>query len=296
MRWSWCPSGHLLCGASVDPPPRTPSHGVGYVRLRSGPTGSTYAVNGGDRSAGFCSAIVPSDGAQGRWSDPSPLPPQHRTGVARGAAYGCGLKWVYKLKKDAQGVVVKHKARLVAKGYVQRVGVDFDEVFALFARLVSVRLLLAFAAQEGWMVHHMDVKFAFLNVELVEEVYVVQPPGFVVYGEENKVYMLDKALYGLRQAPRAWNTKLDATLKKIGFRQSPLEHGLYARSDGGGRLLQRHDDGFEPRQSVELPRVAPQGNLWELRNNCSAQRASSSTAFSFLEARSIRVVGIAAGL
>lgn len=148
-----------------------------------------------------------------------------------------GLKWVYKLKKDAQGVVVKHKARLVAKGYVQRAGVDFDEVFAPVARLDSVRLLLALAAQEGWMAHHMDVKSAFLNGELVEEVYVGQPPGFEVVGEENKVYRLDKALYGLRQAPRAWNTKLDTTLKKIGFRQSPLEHGLYARGDGGRRLL-----------------------------------------------------------
>lgn len=87
------------------------------------------------------------------------------------------------------------------------------------------------------MVHHMDVKSAFLNGELVEEVYVVQPPGFEVEGEENKVYRLDKVLYGLRQAPRAWNIKLDATLKKIGFEQSPLEHGLYERGTGGGRLL-----------------------------------------------------------
>ncbi|BAF28754.2 Os11g0656500 [Oryza sativa Japonica Group] len=148
-----------------------------------------------------------------------------------------GLKWVYKLKKDAQGVVVKHKARLVAKGYVQRAGIDFDEVFAPVARLDSVRLLLALAAQEGWMVHHMDVKSAFLNGELIEEVYVVQPPGFEIDGQENKVYRLDKALYGLRQAPRAWNTKLDCTLKKLGFKQSPLEHGLYARGDGSGRLL-----------------------------------------------------------
>lgn len=87
------------------------------------------------------------------------------------------------------------------------------------------------------MVHHMDVKSAFLNGELIEEVYVVQPPGFEIDGQENKVYRLDKALYGLRQAPRAWNTKLDCILKKLGFKQSPLEHGLYARGDGSGRLL-----------------------------------------------------------
>jgi hypothetical protein len=75
-----------------------------------------------------------------------------------------GLKWVYKLKKNATGVVVKHKARLVAKGYVQREGVDFEKVFAPVARLDSVRLLLALAAHEGWLVHHLDVKSAFLNV------------------------------------------------------------------------------------------------------------------------------------
>jgi hypothetical protein len=83
----------------------------------------------------------------------------------------------------------------------------------------------------------MDVKSAFLNGELQEEVYVVQPPGFIVEGEEHKVYRLDKALYGLRQAPRAWNIKLDSTLKELGFVQSPLEHGLYARGDRVARLL-----------------------------------------------------------
>jgi hypothetical protein len=76
------------------------------------------------------------------------------------------LKWVFKLKKDAKGVIVKHKARLVAKGYAQKAGIDFDEVFAPVARLDSVRLLLVIAAQEGWMVHHLNVKSTFLNGEL----------------------------------------------------------------------------------------------------------------------------------
>ena len=88
-----------------------------------------------------------------------------------------GLKWVYKAKKDASGIVTKHKARLVANGYVQRQGIDFDEVFAPVARLKFVRLLLAHAACEGWAVHHMDVKSAFLNGVLQEEVYVEQPPA-----------------------------------------------------------------------------------------------------------------------
>lgn len=86
-----------------------------------------------------------------------------------------GLKWVYKLKKDAEGNIVKHKARLVAKGYSQEQGVDFEENFAPVARLETVRLLLALAAQNSWEVHHLDVKTAFLNGEIKEEVYVAQP-------------------------------------------------------------------------------------------------------------------------
>jgi hypothetical protein len=114
-----------------------------------------------------------------------------------------GLKWVYKLKKDASGAMIKHKARLVARQLVQREGVDYDEVLALVARLDSVRLLLALAAQEGWLVHHLDVKSVFLNGELKEEVYVSQPPEFVRKCQKHKVYKLYKALYGLKQAPRA---------------------------------------------------------------------------------------------
>lgn len=123
------------------------------------------------------------------------------------------LKWVYKLKRNETGEVIKHKARLVARGFVQQEGIDFDEVFAPVARMESVRLLLALAAQEGWQVHHMDVKSTFLNGDLEEEVYVRQPAGFTVVGQEGKVLRLKKALYGLRQAPRAWNSKLDTTLR-----------------------------------------------------------------------------------
>ena len=109
-----------------------------------------------------------------------------------------GLKWVYKVKKDAQGAVLKHKARLVAKGYVQRHGIDYDEIFAPVAWLESIRLLLALAAGAGWPVHHMDVESAFLNGELEEEVYVQQPPGFAAAGREHLVLRLEKALCGLK--------------------------------------------------------------------------------------------------
>ena len=143
-----------------------------------------------------------------------------------------GLKWVYKAKKDASGIVTKHKARLVAKGYVQRQGIDFNEVFAPVARLESVRLLLAHATSEGWPVHHMDVKSSFLNGELQEEVYVEQPPGFVLKGHEHKVLHLTKAPYGLRQAPRACYSKLDASLLKLGFSRSTSEHAVYLCGQG----------------------------------------------------------------
>ena len=120
---------------------------------------------------------------------------------------------MYKLKKNSDGEVTKHKARLVAKGYVQKKGIDFDEVFAPVARLDTVRLLLAMAANRGWQVHHLDVKSVFLHGELEEEVYVSQPEGYVVEGKEQYVLKLSKALYGLRQAPRAWNVRLDRSLK-----------------------------------------------------------------------------------
>jgi hypothetical protein len=148
-----------------------------------------------------------------------------------------GLKWVYKAKKDTADNISKYKGRLVAKGYVQQQGVDFDEVFALVARLESVRLLLAHAANEGWAVHQMDVKSAFLNGELLEEVYVQQPPGFVLKGHEGKVLRLVKALYGLRQAPRAWYSKLDGALLQLGFRRSSSEHAVYFRGAGTRRLV-----------------------------------------------------------
>jgi hypothetical protein len=146
------------------------------------------------------------------------------------------LKWVFKLKRDEVGAIIKHKARLVTRGFLQREGIDFDDAFTPVARMESVRLL-ALAAQEGWRVHHMDVKSAFLNGGLKEEVYVHQPQGFAIPDKEGKVLRLRKALYGLRQAPRAWHAKLDSTLRRMGFEQSPHEAAVYWRNNGGNVLL-----------------------------------------------------------
>lgn len=156
------------------------------------------------------------------------LPPGHKV---------IGLKWIYKIKRDANGNIVKHKARLVAKGYVQEKGVDFDEFFAPVTRLETVRLLLALAAKNSWEVHHLDVKTAFLNGDIKEEVYVMQPEGFVKKGKEKLVYKLFKALYGLRQAPRAWYSKLNSCLQGLGFVRCPYEHAVYTKRVGKESLI-----------------------------------------------------------
>ncbi|GJU61826.1 ribonuclease H-like domain, reverse transcriptase, RNA-dependent DNA polymerase [Tanacetum coccineum] len=148
-----------------------------------------------------------------------------------------GLKWVYKVKKDPTGAVIKHKARLVAKGYVQKVRIDFDEVYAPVARIETVRILLALSSKNGWFIHHLDVKSAFLNGELEDEVYVVQPEGYEKKDQPGKVYKLSKALYGLRQAPRAWNSRLDRCLKQLGFKRCQQEYAVYTRNKAGKILI-----------------------------------------------------------
>ncbi|KAL8094563.1 hypothetical protein AgCh_036190 [Apium graveolens] len=148
-----------------------------------------------------------------------------------------GVKWVYKTKTNQDGEVEKHKARLVAKGYKQRYGIDYDEVFAPVARVDTIRLLTAIAAQNQWKIYQMDVKSAFLNGYLEEEVYIEQPPGYVQKGKEGKVYRLKKVLYGLKQAPRAWNTRVDEYFQKNGFVKSPYEHALYTKTNSGGDIM-----------------------------------------------------------
>ena len=148
-----------------------------------------------------------------------------------------GVKWVYRTKLNSDGSINKHKARLVVKGYAQMFGVDFSETFAPVARLDTIRMLLALAAQKGWNIHQMDVKSAFLNGYLEEEIFVEQPEGFIVKGMEEKVYLLKKkALYGLKQAPRAWYNRIDSHLLGLGFTKSLSEFILYFRKVRDGFL------------------------------------------------------------
>lgn len=148
-----------------------------------------------------------------------------------------GLKWVYRTKYNANGSIQKHKARLVAKGYAQKQGIDYEETFSPVARFETVRAVLALAAHLHLPVFQFDVKSAFLNGNLEEEVYVSQPEGFVVSGKEDKVYRLRKALYGLKQAPRAWYSKIDMFFQENGFQRSENEPTLYVKKQGNNEFL-----------------------------------------------------------
>jgi Reverse transcriptase (RNA-dependent DNA polymerase) len=138
-----------------------------------------------------------------------------------------GVKWVYRKKMNVQGEVERYKARLVAKGYKKKAGIDYEVVFAPVARMETIRLLISLAAQNRWSIFQMDVKSVFLNGVLEEKVYIEQPSGYVNVGKEHMVLKLKKTLYGLKQTPRAWNTRINAYFKEHGFVQCPYEHALY---------------------------------------------------------------------
>nr|GFC95693.1 retrovirus-related Pol polyprotein from transposon TNT 1-94 [Tanacetum cinerariifolium] len=127
------------------------------------------------------------------------------------------LKWIYKVKLDELGGILKNKARLVTQGYRHEEGIDFEESFALVARLEAIRIFLAYAAHMNMVVYQMDVKTTFLNGNLREEVYVSQPDGFVDPDNPNHLYKLKKALYGLKQALRAWYDMLSSFLLSQDF-------------------------------------------------------------------------------
>ncbi|GJU50688.1 retrovirus-related pol polyprotein from transposon TNT 1-94 [Tanacetum coccineum] len=147
------------------------------------------------------------------------------------------LKWIYKVKLDELGGILKNKARLVARGYRQEEGIDFEESFAPVARLEAIRIFLAFAAHMNMVVYQMDVKTAFLNGILREEVYVSQPDGFVDQDNLNHVYKLKKALYGLKQAPRAWYDLLSKFLLSQEFSKGTVDPTLFIRRQGKDILL-----------------------------------------------------------
>ncbi|GKB11593.1 putative ribonuclease H-like domain-containing protein [Tanacetum coccineum] len=148
-----------------------------------------------------------------------------------------GTKWVYRNKKDERGIVIKNKARLVAQGYTQEEGIDYDEVFAPVARIEAIRLFLAYASFKDFVVYQMDVKSAFLYGKIEEEVYVCQPPGFEDPDFPDRVYKVEKALYGLHQAPRAWYETLSTYLLENRFQRGQIDKTLFIKRDQGDILI-----------------------------------------------------------
>ncbi|CAJ2638290.1 unnamed protein product [Trifolium pratense] len=147
---------------------------------------------------------------------------------------GCkpiGCKWILKKKLKPDGTVDKYKARLVAKGFRQRENIDFFDTFSPVTRITSIRVLISIAAIYNLEVHQMDVKTAFLNGDLEEEIYMEQPEGFVVHGQETKVCKLEKSLYGLKQAPKQWHEKFDNLMVSNGFKLNESDKCIYYKSD-----------------------------------------------------------------
>ncbi|CAL2253197.1 unnamed protein product [Prunus armeniaca] len=148
-----------------------------------------------------------------------------------------GYKWIFKRKLKADGTIDKYKARLVAKGYRQKEGLDYFDTYSPVSRITSIRMLIAIAAIHNMDIHQMDVKTAFLNGELDEEIYMEQPEGFVVKGQETKVCKLVKSLYGLKQAPKQWHEKFDHTMMSHGFKINECDKCVYIKNNKNSCVL-----------------------------------------------------------
>jgi hypothetical protein len=144
---------------------------------------------------------------------------------------------VWKNKEGQKGEVVRNKSRLVAQGYSQKEGIDYEETFAPVSRLEAIRILLAFSVAKEFKLHQMDVKSAFLNGVLEEEVFVRQPPGLESEKYPHRVYKLRKALYGLKQAPIAWYSRLRGFLFERGFKMGKVDQTLFLLRQGKDILI-----------------------------------------------------------
>nr|GEV45537.1 retrovirus-related Pol polyprotein from transposon TNT 1-94 [Tanacetum cinerariifolium] len=162
------------------------------------------------------------------------------------------LKWIYKVRLDEQGGILKNKALLVAHGYRQEERIDFEESFALVARLEAIRIFLAYVAHKNMVVYQMDVKTSFLNGNLREEVYVSQPDEFVDPDNPNNMYKLKKALYGLKQAPRAWYDMLSLFLISQDFSKGSVDPTLFICRNDNDLLLKYSFESYDP---VDTPMV-----------------------------------------
>ena len=140
-----------------------------------------------------------------------------------------GCKWLFRRKYNTDGSLQTFKAKLVAKGFRQKEGIDYFDTYAPVARIASIRVLLALASIFNFYVHQMDVKTAFLNGDLDEEVYMEQPKGFIMHGHEKKVCKLVKSLYGLKQAQKQWHEKFDSVILSHGFKHNNADKCIYSK-------------------------------------------------------------------
>ena len=143
-----------------------------------------------------------------------------------------GCKWVFKTKRDSNGNIERHKARLVAKGFTQKGGIDYKETFSPVSKKDSLRIIMALVAHYDLELHQMDVKTAFLNGSLEEEVYMDQPEGFSTKGKEHMVCKLKKSIYGLKQASRQWYLKFNDTITSFGFTENTVDRCIYLKVSG----------------------------------------------------------------
>ncbi|GJX02194.1 retrovirus-related pol polyprotein from transposon TNT 1-94 [Tanacetum coccineum] len=210
------------------------------------------------------------------------------------------LKWLWKNKKDEDQTVIRNKARLVAKGYAQEEGIDFEESFAPVARVEAVRIFVAYAAHKSFLIYQMDMKTAFLNGPLKEEVYVAQLDGFVDPDHPDKVYRLRRALYGLKQAPGVWTSDPPIPTRylyqsgQIYFRDSK-KHGMEKGQSIGTPMATKPkldaDLSGEPVDQTNYRLWYPKGSGFELTDfsdadhaGCVDTRKSTSGGIQFLEA------------
>nr|GEV02378.1 retrovirus-related Pol polyprotein from transposon TNT 1-94 [Tanacetum cinerariifolium] len=157
--------------------------------------------------------------------------PQHRNMTI------IGTKWVFRNKLDENGIVSRNKARLVAQGYNQQEGINYDETYAPVSRLESIRILLAYACALDFKLFQMDVKSAFLNGFINEEVYVAQPSEFIDFKRPNHVYKLKKALYCLKQAPKSWYDRLKAFLIKHEYKMGTVDNTLFTKKKSSNLII-----------------------------------------------------------
>nr|GEY79442.1 copia protein [Tanacetum cinerariifolium] len=148
-----------------------------------------------------------------------------------------GTKWVFRNKLDENSVVSRNKSRLVAQGYNQQEGIDYDETYTPVARLESIRILLAYACALDFKLFQMDVKSAFLNGFINEEVYVAQPLGFIDFEKPDHVYKLKKVLYGLKQAPKAWYGRFKAFLIKHEYKMGMVDNTLFTKKKSSNLII-----------------------------------------------------------